>query len=104
MLAVMCLIVAVGVNAPFDEVFEAFRHSFGVSVAGNPALKRVFPASMTPYWVTRGGCSCDLSRHEHKEDADHMRRRLQKKGWSANTVGPLPTLEEALVRVPAMGP
>ncbi len=85
----MCLFVTVGSVAALEELEKAFdRRHFQLEPANNPSVKALLPPDLATYYVTRGGCSCDLmsDRVGKFHDPNKMRERLKKKGWSQNKI------------------
>ena len=84
----MCWFVALGVPQDAAAQLDLLADDtleFGLSRAANPRLRALFPSTDVLFWVTHGGCSCDLwidERARHSETLDRTRREYEKKGWS----------------------
>ena len=85
----MCYFVTLGIAESGLAAVEAFgRERYGLSFtpAKNPFVAHLFPNTDTLFYVTHGGCSCDLYSnpvHEEtpKQTEDHA-ARYRRKGWS----------------------
>ncbi len=80
----MCEFVAVGISNQRSTAPAIFQRS-GLSAwpARNPFLRSFFHATDTIFWVTSGGCSCDLYVEEPPSVDDRdLRAKYQRKGWS----------------------
>ncbi len=85
----MCLFVTVGSTATLEDLQEAFDPpELQLEPANNPSVKSLLPPGLATFYVTRGGCSCDLMpvRVGKPRDPIKMRERLKKKGWSKNKI------------------
>jgi hypothetical protein len=62
------------------------RDGLGVAAAQNPRLAAAFPPADKLFWITHGGCSCDLNLSKHPDSGERTlakeRARYRKKGWS----------------------
>jgi hypothetical protein len=84
----VCYFIAVGVRdegARLLELERQKREGFGVTPAANLDIAALFPRGDRLFWVTHGGCSCDLVKTRvNGSDADPEKDRAQyrKEGWS----------------------
>jgi hypothetical protein len=84
----VCYFIVVGVRDEGARVLELERQEregFGVVPAANADVAALFPTGDRLFWITHGGCSCDLVKsHASAPEADLKKQRAQyqKKGWS----------------------
>jgi len=81
--------VTVGVREAGEAILDAEKQREGaleVAPVRNPHIAKLFPTGDRLFWITRGGCSCDLelSRHRGADESEieKERARYRKKGWS----------------------
>jgi hypothetical protein len=84
----VCYFIAVGVRdegARALELERQKRDGFGVVPAANAYIAALFPKEDRLFWITHGGCSCDLvkSRSSVSESGrEKERAQYRRKGWS----------------------
>jgi len=85
----MCYYVTIGVRKRDTYLVEALgkeRGGFNVTPSRNPSIARFFPAGQALYYITHGGCSCDLyatpTPTTPQEEETRSRDRYRRKGWS----------------------
>jgi hypothetical protein len=85
----VCYFVTLGIAEQAVAVMSALgkeRYGFSFSPAKNPFVSRLFPKTDTLFYVTHGGCSCDLytdpGHEETPDQAQNHAARYRRKGWS----------------------
>jgi hypothetical protein len=84
----VCYFIAVGVRDEGARVLELEREKhegFGVVPAANVDIAALFPKEDRLFWITHGGCSCDLVKSRvsaSKGGREKERAQYRKKGWS----------------------
>ena len=87
----MCYFVTVGVREAGVLILDAEKRRrdrrFGVSPVKNPHVTAIFPPADKLFWITHGGCSCDLYLARKRGDPEEAtvekeRTRYRNKGWS----------------------
>ena len=81
----MCHIVTIAIVRTKGIAIQAFRsEGFDISRNDNRSLAGLFGSENASFDVTIEGCSCAFyqDRDGPDIDADHLRRKYQKRGWS----------------------
>jgi hypothetical protein len=75
------------------------RRGLLIEPASNPHLAQLFPAEDTLFWVTSGGCSCDLNlarpRLSLEATIELERERYRRKGWTEAKIARLVEMKYA---------
>lgn len=82
----MCYFVTLGIPSKVD-IREWVSSDLALTPAENPALRDLFPAKDTLYYVTCGQCSCGLfvlpqDEQVESQQLEAVRLRHRKLGWS----------------------
>jgi hypothetical protein len=83
----VCYFLALGVDARIaDQIAsdQKWRRQLAVWPASNASIAALFPKRDRLFWVTHGGCSCDLglARSDRDAELERDRRKYLAKGWS----------------------
>lgn len=88
----MCYFITISIPGSGIEIAkEKLPRNLHLSPSENPIIQRLVPKEFQHFYVTSGGCSCDLfykaSNEDSKEDiVEKLRRKFKKKGWPENKI------------------
>ncbi len=87
----MCAFVALAVpGGSLERLRPHCPRGLHLEVCGNASIAEALGVDATAFWLTSGGCSCDLAPREAGDaDADEpppraarLRRKFRRRGWS----------------------
>lgn len=80
----MCWFITIGVPARIASTIAARSHGIDLMPFDDSPTTSLFPAGLSCFVATHGGCSCDLMEFpasERRFDEAKARARLARRGW-----------------------
>jgi hypothetical protein len=87
----MCYFLTIAVPAKHsDAARNMIPRGFDFIQTANSSIKSVLPSDYETFVLVSGGCSCGLfgqvTVQEHQSNADRLRNKGAKKGWSSTKI------------------